>query len=376
MAADVDIEASGLLDGLEGDARRDRAELIAWLLDRGFSLEHIRSSTAPVMLPAYRVLGDDGTLVSAREICESTGIDLTLLQRMHRAIGLPRIDDPDAAVLPRADAEAVKHAKAILDLGYDPEETVAVMRVLVLSLGQAAAMMREAALKNLLRPGYSEIDLARASEQLSEVAAPLLAPMMDDLVRMELRHTVEMEAVNAAERAAGTLPGARPVSVAFADMAGFTGLGEALPAEDLERVASRFAELAHDAAAPPVKFVKSIGDAVMFVSSDAALLVQTVLELADAAANDLPPLRIGVASGLAVTRAGDWYGSAVNLASRVTASARPGTVLLTATTRDEIGSAGDFEWFPMGARRLKGMSAEVKLYRVERATRIDSDSEG
>lgn len=63
--------------------------------------------------------------------------------------------------------------------------------------------------------------------------------MMDDLVRMELRRTVELEAVNAAERAAGILPGARPVSVAFADMAGFTGLGEALPAEDLERVASR-----------------------------------------------------------------------------------------------------------------------------------------
>lgn len=99
------------------------------------------------MLPAYRVLGDDGTLVSAREICASTGIDLALLQRMHRAIGLPRTDDPDAAVLPRADAEAVKHAKAILDLGYDPEDAVAVMRVLVQSLGQAAAMMREAALK-------------------------------------------------------------------------------------------------------------------------------------------------------------------------------------------------------------------------------------
>jgi adenylate cyclase len=29
MAADVDLEASGLLDGLEGDARRERTELIA-----------------------------------------------------------------------------------------------------------------------------------------------------------------------------------------------------------------------------------------------------------------------------------------------------------------------------------------------------------
>lgn len=366
MAADVDIEASGLLDGLDGDARQDRADLIAWLLGRGFSFEHIRGSTAPVMLPAYRVLGDDGTLVSAREICESTGIEIGVLQRMQRAIGLPRVDDPDAVVLPRADAEAIKHAKTFLDLGYDPEDAAAVLRVLVESLGHAAAMMREAALKTVLRPGYSEIELAQAAEQLAEVAVPSLAPMMDDLMRLELRHTVEMEAVNAAERAAGTLPGARAVSVAFADLAGFTRLGEALPAEELERVAGRLADLAHDVSLPPVKFVKSIGDAVMLVSADAALLVQAVLDLADIAANDLPALRIGVATGLAVTRAGDWYGSAVNLASRVTASARPGTALAAETTRDAVGNIGNFEWFSVGARRLKGVSAEVKLFRVER----------
>lgn len=368
MAADLDIEASGLLDGLEGTARQDRAELIDWLLERGFSVEHIReSAAAPVMLPAYRVLGDDGTLVSAREICESTGIELDVLQRMQRAIGLPRIDDPDAAVLPRADAEAVRHAKIFLDMGYDPEDAVAVMRVLVENLGHAAAMMREAALKTLLRPGTSEVELARALEQLAEMAIPLLPAMMDDLMRLEIRHSVETEAVTAAERATGTLPGARPVTVAFADLAGFTRLGEALPAENLERLASRLGDIAHDVAIAPVRFVKSIGDAVMLVCPEPAPLLGAVLDLAAAAVNDLLPLRIGVASGSAVTRAGDWFGSPVNLASRVTASARPGTVLVAESTRDAVGNVGDFEWFSIGARRLKGMSAEVKLFRIERA---------
>ena len=73
MAADVDIEALGLLDGLEGDARQERAELIAWLLDRGFDLDHIRGSVAaPLVLAATRVFGDDGDYVSAREICSDT----------------------------------------------------------------------------------------------------------------------------------------------------------------------------------------------------------------------------------------------------------------------------------------------------------------
>ena len=370
MATDGEFEALGLLDGLEGAARRDRTELITWLLDRGFGLEQIRESiAAPVMLPAHRVLGDDGTFVSARQTAESTGMELRLVQRLQRATGIPTVDDPDEPVLPRADAEAVRHAKAFLDFGYDPDDVVAVMRVLVESLGHAAAMMREAALKTLLRPGASEIELAQATERLAHVSAPLIGPMMDDLLRLELRHSFELEAVNAAERAAGSLPGARPVTVAFADLAGFTSLGEALPAEELEGIASRLAELAHDVAITPVRFVKSIGDAVMLVCSDAARLLQAVLELADAAnANRLPRLRIGLASGSAVTRAGDWFGSPVNLASRVTASAQPGTILVTESTRDAADILPSLYFVSVGARRLKGVSAEVKLLRVERGS--------
>ena len=51
MASD-DFEALGLLDGLEGDARQERIDLIAWLLDRGFDIDHIRGSVgAPLNLP-------------------------------------------------------------------------------------------------------------------------------------------------------------------------------------------------------------------------------------------------------------------------------------------------------------------------------------
>ena len=320
------------------------------------------------MLPANRVLGDDGDFVSAREICESTGIDLELLERIQRAIGLPRIEDPDAAVLLRADGLAAARAKIFLDLGIDPEDTLAVMRVVMESLAHAAAMMREAALKTMLKPGSTEIELAEATEALALRAAPMIGPMMEDLLRLELRHSFETEAVTAAERAAGKLPGSRQVNVCFADLAGFTRLGEALPAEDLEQVANRLAEIAHDVSPVPVRFVKSIGDAVMLVCFDPVPLVEAALDLADAAvANDLPPLRIGVASGCAVTRAGDWFGSPVNVASRVTAAARPGTVLIAESTRDAIANAVDYEWSPIGARHLKGVSGEVKLFRVRRA---------
>ena len=75
MADDIDIDAiedAGLLDGLEGVARAERAELIEWLLAEGFTLQHIRSEFAPMLMPAGRVVGDDGVYVSSRQICEDT----------------------------------------------------------------------------------------------------------------------------------------------------------------------------------------------------------------------------------------------------------------------------------------------------------------
>lgn len=137
--------------------------------------------------------------------------------------------------------------------------------------------------------------------------------------------------------------------------------GEVLPPLELERVASRLAESAQHVAVTPVRLVKSVGDAVMLMCFDPAPLLRAILDLADdAAANGLPRLRIGVASGLAITRGGDWFGSPVNVASRVTAAARPGTVAVADSTREAVGNAADFTWSSMGARRLKGVSGKVK----------------
>ncbi|MGZ5379795.1 MAG: adenylate/guanylate cyclase domain-containing protein, partial [Mycobacterium sp.] len=90
-----------------------------------------------------------------------------------------------------------------------------------------------------------------------------------------------------------------------------------------------------------------------------------VLNLADAtAANGLPRLRIGVASGCAVTRAGDWFGSPVNVASRVTGAARPDSVLVAEPAREAIGEAGRFAWSFAGPRHFKGVKGETKVFRA------------
>ena len=138
MAEDHDIEASGLLDGLDGKARTERAELVEWLLSEGFTVDQIRVAFMPMLLAARRVLGEDGTFVSAREVCEETGIDLELLQRMQRAIGLPTVDDPDAQVHSRADAAAAAYGQQFIELGIEPDQLVQITRLLADGLSRAA----------------------------------------------------------------------------------------------------------------------------------------------------------------------------------------------------------------------------------------------
>jgi adenylate cyclase len=323
-----------------------------------------------MLLPARQVMGDDGVYVSAREISERSGVDLELLGRMQRAVGLPRVDDIDARVFMRADGDPAEHVGRFLALGIDPEQMLAAVRVLADGLSHAAQVMRSAATAAVVRPGATELDLAKGSQAVVSAAAPLLGPMIHDMLSLQLRHALETEAVNASERAAGVpLPGARMVAVAFADLVGFTKLGEAVPPEDLEYLAHKLGDLARDAAVHPVRFIKTIGDAVMFVSTDVAAMLDAVLTLVDSVGvdNEIPPVRVGVAYGPAVSRAGDWFGGTVNLASRVTSVARPGSVLVSEAVRQEIGDTDRFNWSTAGARRLKGIKSEVKLNRVRRA---------
>jgi adenylate cyclase len=362
-------EIEKLLDGLEGSARAERAELIEWLFEQGVSVDEILTGPVPMLAASRRLMGDDGDYVSTREISETAGIDLELMQRVQRAVGLVRVDDPDAAVHLRADGAAAAHAKEFLELGIDPDQVVQVVRVLAEGLSHAAEVMRYTALSTILQPNATELETAKRSFALTSRIVPLLGPMIEDMLLMHLRHMMETEAVNASERAAGApLPGARHITAAFADLVGFTRLGEEVPPEELGQLANRLADLARDVAAPPVRFIKTIGDAAMFVCTEPAPLLDAVLKLVDItdSDNDFPRLRAGIASGSAVSRAGDWFGSPVNTASRVTAAARPGAVLAAEATRDELGDDAGFSWSFAGARRLKGIKGEVKLYRARR----------
>ena len=367
-----DPGAVDLLDGLEGAAREERQELLTWLRAHyGVEEVELRRATehgTVVLVAASRALGA-GERYSARDIAREAEIPLELWLALGRASGLPQPVDLDVVHYGEMDLEAARTSKRFLDAGLQPEQLINTSRVLGRGLAQTAELMRQTVMELAIAPGVSEKDLAATYAAVAENLTPLVGPLVEQMLRIHLNHAVREEVVTAAEREAGELPGAREVSVAFADLVGFTRLGEELPPDQLERVAERLGQLAAEVVEPPVRFVKSVGDAVLLVSPDPRALVgaaHALITAAEAEGESFPQLRVGVASGPAVSRAGDWFGRPVNLASRITTVARAGSVVADGATRKAVGDRDELQWSSVGERRLKGVPGAVRLYRARR----------
>ena len=185
---------------------------------------------------------------------------------------------------------------------------------------------------------------------------------------MQELEQVRRAALGAADVAEGRLPGAQEMTVCFVDLVGFTRLGSRVPAEELGTVAGKLGELATEVATPPTRLVKTIGDAAMFVSPETDALLETALDLLDASheqGEGFPAVHGGLARGTVIGRAGDWYGGAVNLASRITDFAVPDSLVADRAIRD--AAEGDYRWSRIGKKRLKGIKRETELFRVRRA---------
>jgi adenylate cyclase len=369
----VDWAAEGLLDGLEDDAAKDaRIALLEELHDDGVELDELRRAVAEdrlALLPVERILVPEGERYTAREIAERTGTDLDFLRTLRQALGLPRPEDDDP-VYTEDDVKAIELQRQLDEAGFDADQRLEVARVLGQSMGQVAEVVRDVTARALSRPGDTARDRGLRYAEAARSSAPLLGPLLEQILTMHLREQVLQDVISATDLATGAVAGATTVGVAFADIVGFTRLGEEIPSEDLSRVATRLAELAGDIAKPPVRLVKLIGDAAMLVAPrEPQAALDAALDLVAAAereGGDFPQLRAGLAAGEAVGRGGDWYGSPVNVASRVTQIARPQSVLATKAVREAVDEDA-YRWSFAGRRKLRGVSGDTSLFRVRRA---------
>jgi adenylate cyclase len=357
-------EFAPLLDGLEGRERRAREQLLTMLSGRGFTLRELEDAVAEnrlALLPVAQVLGGSYT---AAEVEERSGTPAALVKRIRRLGGLPQAQDDDR-VFSDADVEMARSIRLYIDAGIDDESLVEITRVMGEAMARLAATVTGAFVASFLEPGDSEDAVALRFAALAEQLMPSFGPVLVAAFSQHLRESVGRGMLGQAQLETGRIADAQDVAIGFADLVGFTRLGGEIEVRELGHVAGRLAELAFEATVPPVRLVKTIGDAAMFVSTDPAPLIDVALTLLEAAERaELPSLRVGLAWGQAVQRTGDFYGNAVNLASRVTGAARPGSVLCTEEMRD--AAPDQFEFSSAGAFRLKGVPGHVPLYRARR----------
>jgi adenylate cyclase len=365
-----DFSALGLLEGLDPPAARARLALLDALHADGCTVQELRAAVEEgrlALLPAERALGVDGRL-TAREVAAEAGVDLGELEAVRRACGLP-LPPPDEPALGELDLVGARALAEFRRGGMPIEGLVDASRVFGEAAAHAAAAAGTLANRVIPREGDTEHDYALRLAAATRELTPHAAELLGALYRLHNRENLRHEIVAAEEITAGRRSDVHDVSVGFCDLVGFTPLGEGVPAGDLGMIATRFAALAADAARPPVRLVKTIGDAVMLVAPEPAPLLRTALDLIDAAdaeGESFPSLHAGAAHGPALRRWGDYYGRPVNLAARLAERARPGALLTDASVRERADDDG-FAWSDAGVKRLKGVSDPTPAWRCRHA---------
>jgi adenylate cyclase len=341
------------------------ARIVARLRERGYSLATLRDAARSGRL-AYGYLEDlfpvPAHTRSLAEAAAETGLEPALIERIWTAAGfssdsLERIGEEDVQLL--------RYMAAVLDAGFPLVAFLQLVRV----YGMAQAQIADAEVKlfhlyvhePLMRDGVGGLEIAETMEGMASELLPLASPIMDRVHQRMLQHFVSQDVVGHLELDEdGDGLGRLRVTIAFADLAGYTRLTEEAGEEEALDVVEHFVESVEETLPEEARVVKTIGDAVMVVGADPAALVDWAVGFQELNAGRRPLPRIGVHAGNALYRDGDYYGRAVNLASRVGARAAGGEVLVTGEVVEAADDHLAFE--AIGEVKLKGFSEATELY--------------
>jgi adenylate cyclase len=293
---------------------------------------------------------------------KAAGVSAEFAGQLWRALGFPHVPD-DVVAFTEADVAALAKVAELRTAGVLDEETVLRM---VRAVGQTMARLAKwqvdilvETLTDPLEPPDTEalgLVMADAEAHIAE-----LEPLLTHAWRRQLA-------------AAGTRLLAAPddptvkAAVGFADLVAFTRTSRDLDERGLARLVERFEETASDVVAEGGgRLVKTLGDEVLFSAETARAGAEIGLSVAEAVRDDagIPDVRVGMAYGPVLPLRGDVFGTTVNLASRLTTMARPGTTLVDAGLAAELREDDTYEVSRITRRRAHGLGV-VQPYALRR----------
>lgn len=304
-----------------------------------------------------RLLGGPRRL-RRREVARRVGVSLLSARKLWRALGFANVGDEDVAFTD-ADAEALGLAVGLVRAGLVDEPTaIALARALGQSTERLVSWQVEALAEHLSsRPGAAGVDIA--VHRLEELTADL-----EKLLLYSWRRQLAAAVYRLAGEAGLDGTASSKLTVGFADLVSYTRLSRRLSQRDLIKLVQRFEGLASDVvAAGGGRVVKTVGDEVLFTAAGPTAGAIIALSLSEQMAIDamLPDVRVGIAHGPVLHSLGDVFGPTVNLASRLTALAQPGTVMTDVATAARLAHEPDLVLVPQGRRQVRGFGSVQPL---------------
>jgi adenylate cyclase len=349
------------------------ARVVARLRERGHSLEEIKEATDEGRL-AYGLLEDlfppGERVYSLDDAAEEIGLEPDLIQRIWLSMGFSR---QDLDTLTDEDMQALRWVASVLEAGFPLVAFLQLTRVYGQSLSQIAdaetRLFHIYVHEPLMREGVPTLEMAEEMADLGRDLLPLASPIMDYIHQRYLAYFSEQDLVGhmEADVDSASMSGRIRVTIAFADLAGYTRYVEEEGEEEALSYVERFIDAVADTLPEGARVVKTIGDEVMVVGQDTSALLDWAVGFSKLYAEERPAPRIGVNTGPVLYRDGDYFGREVNLASRVVARARGGEVLVTGQLLDELRDTSHLRFDPIGQVKLKGFTEPRALCRVSTA---------
>lgn len=375
MAAERRVSKTDVLDdpellaGVDGDSEQSaRRQLLEHLVDAGADRDQLRDAVREgrlATLPVEFALKGEARY-TLTEVGKKAGLESRYLRSVLLSLGHP---NPRARerTFTDEDVETARILRRFLDAGLSRSDVLDVARVIGQSLARTAAVIREIVGSALIEAGDTEADLGLRYASAAEELVPLVGSVLGYELGVHLREQATRDVITRREREEGRVVGTREVAVCFADLSQFTRLGESVPVDQVGAIGSRMAEFSAELADRQVELVKTVGDGALFVSPEVDPLIGAACALrerVEAEGKDFPSVRAGIAFGDAVTRGGDWFGPAVNRASRIVDIAKPGTIVVDEAAQER--AAEGYTWSRRRFRKgLKGIGSRVKLYRLD-----------
>jgi adenylate cyclase len=367
----------GLVPQYEGEwtfAAASHVRIVARLRERGHSVQRIREASQSGKLAfGYidELLPSSEARYTLKQAAREIDVDEVLIERLISAMGLNALSTEEIS---EEDLQVLRYGAEVLAAGLPLPALLQIVRV----YGQAMAQVADAEVRlfhlylhePLMREGVPGVEVAQAMEGMTREMLPFAVPFINYLHGRMLGYFVEQDVIGHIESDLDdeetAEEGRMRVAIAFADLAGYTKLTEEQGEAEAVGAVERFVETVEQTLPIDARVIKTLGDEVMVVGADAGTLTSWAVGLAAQLPAGSPPPRIGIHSGAALYRDGDYYGREVNRAARVVARASGGEVLVTRPVVDAASRQDGLEFELIGEVVLKGFTEPTELFHASR----------